>query len=109
MKYHSIKTIVDGILFDSKAEAQRYTELKLLERAGKISHLILQPPFKLIEKSKYGRDIYYYADFMYLENGHKVVEDVKGVKTAVYSLKKRLMAEKYGIEVQEVSYGHTRR
>jgi hypothetical protein len=100
-KYHNRKTSVDGIRFDSKREANRYMELKLLEKAGAIKDLRRQVPYILIDKSCYGRAIKYVADFVYLENGQLVVEDVKGVRTPVYKLKKRLMAEVYGIEIKE--------
>ena len=101
-KYNAKKTVVNGITFDSKKEAKRYMELKAMEKVGSIKNLQLQVPFILIEKSKYGRSIKYVADFVYYnKNGSKVVEDVKGVKTPVYKLKKRLMAEKYGIIVLE--------
>ena len=100
-KYRAIKTEVDGIKFDSKKEAKIYSELKLLERAHEISNLQLQVPYVLIEKSKYGRQIKYVADFVYEENGKTVVADAKGMRTDVYKLKKRLMAEKYGIEILE--------
>lgn len=101
-KYHAIKTEVDGIIFDSKKEAKRYGELKLLQRAGEISDLELQVPYILIKKSKYGRDIKYIADFVYKDkNGKVVVEDNKGVRTDVYKLKRRLMAEIYNIEIYE--------
>lgn len=101
-KYNAKKEVVDGITFDSKKEAKRYLELKAMEKVGAIQKLQLQVPFVLIEKSKYGRSIKYVADFVYNKNGSKIVEDVKGVKTPVYKLKKRLMAEKYGIMIQEV-------
>ena len=100
-KYHAKKTVVEGITFDSKKEAKRYMELKAMEKVGSIQNLQLQVPFVLIEKSKYGRSIKYVADFVYNKNGSKIVEDVKGVKTPVYKLKKRIMAEKYGIIVLE--------
>ena len=101
-KYNAKKTVVNGITFDSKKEAKRYMELKAMEKLGSIQNIQLQVPFVLIEKSKYGRSIKYVADFVYYnKNGSKVVEDVKGVKTPVYKLKKRLMAEKYGIFVLE--------
>lgn len=101
MKYHSKKTIIDGITFDSKKEANRYCELKLLERAGKIKDLslqhqfILQPPFKKNGKSI--RAITYVADFVYfdLERMRNVVEDVKGYKTDVYQIKKKMFEYKY--------------
>ena len=100
-KYNAKKTVVNGITFDSKKEAKRYMELKAMEKVGSIQNLQLQVPFVLIEKSKYGRSIKYVADFVYDISGSKVVEDVKGVKTPVYKLKKRIMAEKYGIIVLE--------
>lgn len=100
-KYRNKKTSVDGIRFDSKREANRYIELKMLERAGVIKGLKRQVPYVLINKSRYGRAIKYVADFVYLENGQLVVEDVKGVRTPVYKLKKRLIAEVYGIEIKE--------
>lgn len=100
-KYNAKKVTVDGITFDSKKESKRYLELKAMEKSGSIQNLQLQVPFILIEKSKYGRSIKYVADFVYNRNGSKVVEDVKGVKTPVYKLKKRIMAEKYGIIVLE--------
>ncbi len=101
-KHHAVRTEIDGIVFDSKHEAKRYQELRLLERAGEIINLRLQAPYILIDKSKYGRAIKYIADFVYEHNGITVVEDAKGVKTPVYCLKKRMMAERYGIEIQEV-------
>lgn len=100
-KYHAIPTLVDGIRFDSKKEAKRYQELKLLEKAHEIRELKLQVPFVLIEKSKYGREVTYIADFTYYEGDKFIVEDVKGVKTSTYRVKKRLVAEKYGIKIKE--------
>lgn len=98
-KYHNKKT--NG--FDSKKEAKRYCELKLLERAGKISDLRTQVPYIVIEKSKYGRAVRYYADFVYFDKDTNqiVVEDTKGFRTDIYKLKKRLLAEKYGIVIKE--------
>ena len=102
-KYHAKKTVVNGITFDSKKEAQRYIELHLMERSGEITNLARQVPYIVIEKSKYGRAIRYIADFVYFDPKNKVtvVEDTKGFKTDVYKLKKRLLAEKYGIEIKE--------
>lgn len=103
-KYNSIKTIVEGIKFDSKKEARRYQELKLLERAGTIKELELQPRFILQDKFKlYGkthRKIEYVADFKYWDKEKEtwIVEDVKGVKTDVYKLKKKIFLKKYGRE-----------
>lgn len=106
MKYNNTKTVVDGIKFDSKRESDRYIELKLLERAGRISDLILQPKFELIPKYEINgrkvRKIEYIADFQYKENGKTVVEDAKGFKTKDYIIKKKLFEFKYGIEITEV-------
>lgn len=75
-KYGAVKTEVDGIKFDSKHEAKRYQELRLLEQAGEITNLCLQVPFELIPKSKYGMPIRYIADFTYNDgNGQLIVEE----------------------------------
>lgn len=102
-KYNARKTIVDGITFDSKKEARRYEELKLQEKVGDISHLQLQPKFRLLDGFKYNgetiRPINYFADFNYIDaEGNEVVEDVKSkaTKTPVYSIKKKLFLNKYG-------------
>lgn len=103
-KYHSIKEKVDGITFDSRKEAARYRQLKLMEQAKAIQDLKLQVSFPLIKKSKYGREIKYVCDFAYYEDGHLVVEDVKSRITAnnrAYRLKKRLMQELYDITIKE--------
>lgn len=100
-KYHAKKTEVDGIMFASKKEAQRYCQLRLLERAGEISDLQIQVPYILFEKNEYGRQIKYIADFVYLDNDRVIVEDCKGMRTDVYKLKKRMLAERYGIIIRE--------
>lgn len=98
-KYRAIKTIVDGIKFDSKKEARRYQELKLMEKSGSITNLELQPRYDLkVNLVKCG---FYKADFRYFENGKEVVEDVKGMKTPAYNLKKKLIKAIYGIEILE--------
>ncbi len=103
-KYGNRKTVVDGIKFDSKAEAERYKELKLLEKAGLIKNLILQPEFLLLDKFKYNgkteRAIKYIADFKYFDvaRGVYVVEDVKGVETEVFKIKRKLFLKQYGGE-----------
>jgi Protein of unknown function (DUF1064). len=85
-KYKAIKTSVDGIKFDSKKEAARYVQLKLLAKSGAIQSLELQPKYDLMVNGvKCG---FYKADFRYYENGACIVEDVKGFKTPVYNLKK---------------------
>ena len=102
-KYNARKTVVDGITFDSKKEARRYADLKILEKAGEISHLQLQPKFRLLDGFKHNgetiRPINYFADFSYIDTeGNEVVEDVKSkaTKTPVYSIKKKLFLNKYG-------------
>lgn len=101
-KYRAVKTKVDGITFDSKKEAQRYIELKLLESTGEIDELDLQPKFKLMKgfryKNKKIRDIDYIADFRYtdVKTGKRIVEDVKGVKTDVYKIKMKLFLNIFG-------------
>ena len=86
----------NGITFDSMAEMHRYKELKMLENSGVITSLELQPKFLLIPKTeKGGRAVYYKADFKYTKDGKTVYEDVKGVKTEVYKLKKKLLFYKY--------------
>ena len=98
-KYRAIKTIVDDITFDSKKEARRYVQLKLLVKAGVVTKLELQPRYDLIINTvKCG---FYKADFRYFENGKEVVEVVKGMKTSVYNLKKKLIKAIYGIEIFE--------
>ena len=101
-KYGAIPTHLDGLAFDSKAEARRYQELKLMQAAGEIKHLECQPRYPLIVNGvRVGE---YRGDFRYTETatGRIVTEDVKGVRTQVYALKKRLMLALYGIEVVEV-------
>ena len=99
-KYRSKKAVVDGITFDSKKEAERYCELKLLEKAGKIKDLTLQYKFELQpsfkKNGKTFRAITYIADFTYLdlERMKNVVEDVKGYRTKEYQLKRKLFEYK---------------
>lgn len=101
-KYRAKATVVDGIRFHSKRESERYQELKLLERAGKISNLRLQHKFPIDVNA--ARICTYIADFVYFDEVHRlnIVEDVKGAKTALYSLKKKLVQAIYGIEITEV-------
>ena len=103
MKYNNTKIRVDGRLFDSKAEAARWQELQLLERAGEITELERQVEYELIPKQKGERAVKYIADFRYKDHeGETVVEDTKGVKTPVYILKRKLMLLVHGIRVREV-------
>lgn len=102
-KYHAIKTTIDGITFASRAEAERYQVLKIIERAGHITDLTLQPKFPVVINGK--KVCIYVADFQYVENGKTVVEDVKGVKTPVYQLKKKLIKAVYGFDILETTKG----
>lgn len=102
MKYGNKKITVDGQTFDSKKEAARWSELKILQRAGVIEQLKRQVKFDLIPPQKGERGVYYYADFTYLQNGHLVVEDVKGVKTPVYIIKRKLMLWIHKIRIKEI-------
>lgn len=98
-KYNNKKTQIDMYVFDSTKEAKRYKELKLLERAGEINNLELQPHFLLQESfrknDKTYRKIEYVADFKYIENGKTIVEDVKGLQTDVFKIKHKLFEKKY--------------
>ena len=103
MKYNNTKIRVDGRLFDSKAEAARWQELSLLERAGEITELERQVEYELIPKQKGERAAKYIADFRYVDHeGNTVVEDTKGVKTPVWIIKRKLMLRVHGIRVREV-------
>ena len=107
-KYHNKKVIVNGHKFDSIKEANYYNQLKLLQRAGLIRDLelqktfILQPSFKLNNKTR--RNITYKADFTYFSNEDNKIHviDVKGFKTDVYNIKKKMFEYKYGIEIEEI-------
>ncbi len=116
-KYRNVRTEVDGIMFDSKREAARYSELRLMEKAGQIVNLVCQLKYPLTMRGFHICD--YVADFVYwvpdprgaesvyipgVYEGHarKVVEDVKGFRTDVYRLKKKLMKACCDIDIQEV-------
>ena len=91
-----------GIVFDSKAEMTRYIYLKSEEKAERIHNLQRQTKFPIIGTQSGYKICDYIADFTYLKNGRSVVEDVKGVKTALYSLKKKLVKEYYNVDITEV-------
>jgi len=121
-KYKNNKTVVDGIVFDSRKEASRYRELKILESAGSISDLKCQEKFVLIpaqrepdiigvrggvKKGKViEKECSYLADFVYEKDGQTVVEDVKGYKNGsaynTYKIKRKLMLYLYGIKIVEI-------
>lgn len=103
-KYHNRQTVVDNVTFASRRESQRYSELKLLERAGHIRDIELQPRYDLIVNGhKCG---FYKADFRYIaiQSGETIVEDVKSpaTKTQVYRLKRKLVKALYNFDIVEV-------
>lgn len=111
-KFNAVKKKVDDVKFDSTKEANRYEQLKLLVRAGKIKDLEVQPVFVLIKSVKFSGDakakpaMRYTADFRYydIEKGEVVVEDVKSRATAKltdYKMRRHMMLAIHGIEVLE--------
>lgn len=107
-KYHNKKIVYAGEMFDSRKELNRYIELLFLQKAGKISGFRRQVKFELIPalRDAQGRTAEraccYIADMVYTENGKTVVEDVKGVRTDVYKIKRKLMLWVHGIQIREV-------
>lgn len=106
-KYGSRKITRDGITFDSQKEYRRFVELRLLERAGKVTDIQRQVKFELIPSQRISgkvveRACTYVADFVYQENGKKVVEDTKGFKTKDYIIKRKLMLWVHGIRIKEI-------
>ena len=122
-KYLNHKTVIDGIQFDSKKEAQRYQQLKLLERAGEISNLKRQVKYELIPAQYIDgkcveRSVSYVSDFEYDEKvqfrnrtvmldrhdvtaTQHIVEDCKGMRTQEYIIKRKLMLKVHGIRIRE--------
>lgn len=108
-KYRNKKTVIDGMTFDSKKEARRYSELLLLERAGAIHNLQTQVKYVLIPSQRdpvtgkvIERECAYKADFVYTENGETVIEDTKGFRTKDYIIKRKLMLQVHGIRIREI-------
>lgn len=108
-KYGNQKVVIDGITFDSKTEGRRYSELKLMEKAGEIIGLEMQVPYVLQpgfrdKNGKWIAPIKYVADFVYMtKDGDNIIEDVKSPATrqnAVYQLKKKMMLYQ-GYEITE--------
>lgn len=100
-KYRNQPVEVDGIRFASQAEAARYRVLRLLEQAGEIRDLEVQPRFPLVvDGVKVGT---YVGDFAYWRGDERVVEDVKGVRTPLYLVKAKLFSVLYGIEIVEIA------
>lgn len=111
-KYGNKKTYIrykgKTLTFDSVAESIRGVALLELEFKGVISELIMQPVFVLQEKFRHNgkaiRSIKYIADFQYIKDGERIVEDVKGKKTAGYEIKKKMFLSVFGGKFQEVKY-----
>ncbi len=118
-KYHNRKVKTsDGIIHDSRKEANRWLDLKLLQEAGKITDLkrqmdflLIPPQYENLPQGRYKRPkrklveraCIYRADFVYHdEKGDIVVEDVKGVRTRDYVIKRKLMLYTYGIRIKEI-------
>lgn len=100
-KYFAKRTTVDNITFASKMEAKRYVELKYLQSSGKISQLVLQEKFPIVVMGK--KICTYISDFSYVDvDGDRVVEDVKGFRTPIYRLKRKLVEALYNIKITEV-------
>lgn len=106
-KYGNHKVEVAGEKFDSKAEHKRFVYLEDLQRNGKIKDLQRQVPFELIPgqtrpSGGNERPVRYIADFVYTQDGARIVEDVKGHATPEYKLKKKLLLWVHGIELKEI-------
>lgn len=99
-KFGNKLTTVDGRLFHSKREASRYIELKVLEKAGAIRNLECQVPVKVDINGKHC--FKWIADFVYFEGQDRIWEDVKGYRTSVYKLKKRVLEAHLGVKIREV-------
>lgn len=102
-KYRNREVTVDGLRFQSVKEASRWQELRLLEKAGEIVGLNRQQKIELIPKTKLYRAVSYVCDFVYFDKrtGKTVYEDVKGMKTKEYLLKRKLLYWRHGIEILE--------
>lgn len=104
-KYNANGRHVDGHWFASDAEAQRYEQLKEMMDQGLIDRLELQPEYKISIKNKHITT--YRGDFRYavMERGqikNVILEDVKGMVTDVYVIKKKMVEAEYGIEINEI-------
>lgn len=108
-KYGARKTVIDGYTFDSKAEANYYRQLKLLQKAGEVKQIELQPTYELQPKFKrHGKSVQsinYKADFLVTyADGRQEIIDVKGHRTSVYLLKKKMFEFRYpDLQIVEVT------
>lgn len=121
-KYKAKKTLINGVVFDSEKEAQRWLDLREQEKQGLISDLRRQVKFVVIPEHREAptigkrggvkkgkiieRECAYIADFVYIKDGQKIVEDVKGYRGggayAVFKIKKKLMLHVWGIQIKEI-------
>lgn len=103
-KYHAKKVTIDDITFDSKAEARRYSEHKIRQKAHEIEYFLMQVPFNLPGGIKYK------LDFMIVyRDGRIEYEDVKGFQTAIFKLKKKQVESLYGITIKLLKYDYKRK
>ena len=116
-KYHAKKVSTPAGTFDSKREYERFVELACMEQAGKIQNLRRQVEYELIPEARepdavgpkggrkkgkiIERAVRYRADFVYTQDGEEIVEDVKGLRTKEYLLKRKLMLYRYGVRIRE--------
>lgn len=106
-KYYSRKVTMNGVVYDSKKEANRWCELSLLAKAGKITNLQRQVKYELIPAQRIDgkvveRACTYVADFVYERDGKLVVEDTKGFKTKDYIIKRKLLLYLHNIRIKEI-------
>ncbi len=101
-KFNAVKTVVEGITFDSAKEARRYGELRLLEKNGEIRNLEIKPVYPFIVNGKTCFKMV--PDFAYFDGKRRIVEDVKSppTKTRAYRIKKKCIEAYYGFEIVEV-------
>lgn len=103
-KYRNQPTVHDGIRFASKAEAARYQQLKILERAGEVSSLTMQQRYPLMVNGT--KVAHYVSDFDYFDvRRGRVIEDVKGIQTPAFRLKRKMFEAQYGIEITIIGSG----
>ena len=97
-KYRNVKTYIGKVKFDSKKEANRAMELAMLEKAGVIKNLERQKRFQVVPKTKDERAVFYIADFVYMQDGKMIAEDVKSAitrKDSTYIIKRKLFKYLY--------------
>lgn len=96
-KFHAKPTTYDGIKFSSKKESSRYSQLKILKQQGEVLFFLRQTPFHLPGNTKYVCDF-----VVFWNDGNVTFEDVKGMKTPMYVLKKKQVEDIYPIEITEI-------